>query len=120
MGKDKVGENTMKCPDCGREIVEVPLSLSEEELLNIQYALDKRATGNMAMSSDVIKGMTFDTDAQRISYIKACLDEVAEGNFLYNAAIFKLKERYLKEENSLPVDFSDIVISEGKLYRHVN
>lgn len=110
----------MKCPDCGREIVEVPLTLSEEELQNMQYAIDKRNTGNMAMSSDFLRNMVFDTDAQRTAYIKACLDEISEGNFLYNVQASKLRDRYRDELGKNPDEINDFVINNGKLYRHIN
>lgn len=109
----------MKCPDCGKEIVEVPLVLSEEELLNMQYAIDKRKTGNLAISSEFMKGLSFDSDSQRIAYIKACLDEIAEGNFLYNVQVLNLRKRCINELGKKPEEINDFVVNEGKLYMHI-
>lgn len=110
----------MICPDCGKELVEIPLALSEEELLNFQFAVDKMNVGRLTMSQNFLKGVTFKNRAEKTTFIKACLDEIAEGNFLYNIEVMNIRKRYEQELGKDSSELTNLSVQNGKLYKHKN
>lgn len=104
----------MICPDCGRELVKLNIKLTPEELRNMQFAISKQNVGNSAKSLEMLNSMGFSSPEEKQNYIKACLDEVSEGVYLYSVWETALRTKYNFWE---PCEISVI---NGEVYKHIN
>lgn len=103
----------MICPNCGKELVKMDITLTPEEIRNMQFAISKQNVGNSAKSPEVIESYGFTSSEEKQAYIKACLDEVSEGVYLYNTWETALRTKYNFWE---PCELSVI---NGELYKHI-
>lgn len=103
----------MICPNCGKELVKVDIKLTPEEIKNVQFALSKQNVGNSAKSPEVIESYGFTSSEEKQAYIKACLDEVSEGVYLYSTWETALRTKHNFWE---PCELSVI---NGELYKHI-
>ena len=67
----------MICPNCGRELEKMNITLTPEELKDMQRAVSKQNVGNSAKSPEVIEAYGFTSPEEKQAYIKACLEEVS-------------------------------------------
>ena len=102
----------MNCPDCGKELEKLNIKLTSEELKNMQFAISKQNTGNMAKSPEVLNQYNFNAE-EKAAYIKACLDIISEGVFLYNEWEAAIREKYNFWEQC------EISVINGELYKHI-
>lgn len=103
----------MICPNCGRELEKMNITLTPEELKDMQRAVSKQNVGNSAKSPEVIESYGFTSPEEKQAYIKACLEEVSEGTYLYSVWETALRTKYNFWE---PCELSVI---NGEVYKHV-
>lgn len=100
----------MKCEFCSGELFDTGIDLSQEEILDLEFASTKETTARQALRPDVFLAMNL-TEPQMYSYIKANTDSLAEALFLLNRWKKTVAEAYNLKQ--------DFVVRGLRIYCHV-
>lgn len=101
----------MKCNSCGKELVDLGIQLTNDEMIDFELAYTKESNARMALKPDIFIKLDLH-DVDLYSYIKANTDLLAESIFLQKVALNKLIEKHNLNKKD------NVIVYEGKMYLH--